>query len=93
MQMSRKKVLKSLTEKGFEKREGSSHSVLFYRNTHGKKTGIRTVISRGKEYRSLGPSIMSIMADQCGLSNTQFRDFIDCTISKHEYDSLVKRVG
>lgn len=90
MQLERRDVLINLEHKGFEKSEGKKHTVLIYHNTEGKKTVIKTIVSRGTGYTSLGGDLVSSMARQCRLTTPQFVSFVDCSISRDDYDGLVK---
>lgn len=90
MHLERHDVLTNLEHKGFKKREGKNHTVLIYHNKDGKKTVIKTIVSRGTKYKSLGNDLVSTMAKQCGLTTPQFVSFVDCLISRDDYDHLVK---
>lgn len=90
MRLDRRDVLSSLESKGFVRREGANHSILIYRNMEGKKTEIRTIVSRGRNYRVLGDDIVGSMARSCKLSTSQFAELVDCSISQDDYDQFVR---
>ena len=90
MQLERRDVLTNLEHKGFEKKEGKKHTVLIYHNKEGKKTVINTIVSRGTKCKSLGNDLVGTMAKQCGLTTPQFVSLIDCSMSRDDYDHLVK---
>ena len=62
MQLQRKDVVKNLTAKGFEKHKKTNHDVFIYRNKQGQKTDIRTLVSRGTNYRTLYVGLVTEMA-------------------------------
>ena len=85
-QLPRKAVLKALEKKGFERREGSTHTMLQYINSDGQRTAIRTQVSRGTQYKSLGSPRIASMAMQCGISKKDFLAFVDCSLSQEKYE-------
>jgi len=88
MQLPRNKVLQGLKAKGFQQEEGTKHIRLIYFNKSGDMTSISTIVSRGSKYRELGDSLISTMAQQCGLSKQEFVKLVTCTMSQDEYDVL-----
>ena len=89
MQLQRKDVVKNLTAKGFEKHKKTNHDVFIYRNKQGQKTDIRTLVSRGTNYRTLYVGLVTEMAKQCRLTPGQFIELVDCSLSRDDYDHLV----
>ncbi len=72
MPVPRKDVLRNLQHKGFDCRQDSKHTVIIYRNKQGRKTAIRTLVSRGTKHRSLGEPLVRNMAAQCRLTKDDF---------------------
>ncbi|PKL58454.1 MAG: type II toxin-antitoxin system HicA family toxin [Methanomicrobiales archaeon HGW-Methanomicrobiales-5] len=72
-----KKVLKALTKKGFKLHNSNHIKLTLHHN--GKKTGLTTWVSHGKQ--DLGDRMIGIMADQLQLERGEFQDLVDCHIS------------
>ena len=53
------------------------------------RTSVRTMTSHGKRSADIGDPILSRMAKQCHLSNQEFRDFVDCSLSRNDYESVL----
>ena len=53
------------------------------------RTSVRTMTSHGRRSADIGDPILSRMAKQCHLSNQQFRDFVDCSLSRNDYESVL----
>ena len=88
-QLERRQVERSLPRKGFDRENREKHVFFVHRNGDGQKTGIQTFVSRGTDYKSLGPSLVGTMARQCRLTSSQFIELVNCTITGDEYDCLV----
>lgn len=72
----------ALKKKGFELKRKTDHK--FYElMVNGKKTGIRTKISHGRD--EIQPSILAKMAIQVKLSNGDFERLIECPLSRSDY--------
>ncbi len=81
-------VQAALKSKGFQEstKKNRDHEYFFlYYN--GKKTNIFTKISHGES--EIHDKNCSLMAKQMKLSNSQFRDFVDCGLKLHEYLALL----
>lgn len=89
MQKARKDVVSALEYKGFDTTQGS-HQFFVYRTSSGKLTDIRTMISHGSSYKSLGDDLLSKMAKQCKLVKKEFIDLINCPLSREEYEQKLK---
>jgi predicted RNA binding protein YcfA (HicA-like mRNA interferase family) len=84
--LSINKIVSSMTKKGFTISNGSKHiHLIFYYNT--KKTTIWTVYS--KSATEIGSSLINKMAKQIKLNNSQFYDFIECTLTKEDYVEIL----
>lgn len=85
MPLKRRDVEAALQRKGFERREGD-HSLFTYHTERGKETSVRTMTSHGRRGADIHDSVASMMARQCCLSNQQFRRFVDCSLSRRDYE-------
>ncbi|MCK5773202.1 MAG: hypothetical protein KAH57_05390 [Thermoplasmata archaeon] len=75
----------SLKKKGFKESTNDHFWYVFYFN--GKKSSIRTKISHGtSEY---GNSLLSKMAGQLRISNSELLELIDCPLSEKEYSNIL----
>ena len=88
--LSRKTIEMNLQKKGFRKNE-SDHKlyILYYK---GKKTNIRTKISRGSEkYRDYGDDLLLKMRRQLKLDSlSQAKNFLSCPLSIEDYITILK---
>ena len=92
MNLERAKVEQNLPKKGFqEERDGDHVFFLFFHG--GKKTHIRTKVSHGSKYKTLGDDLVSKMAKQCKLTAKDFRSLAECTLSHTEYVSILVGSG
>lgn len=88
MPLKRGDVEAALERKGFARHEGD-HSRFTYYTERGMQTSVRTKTSHGKRSADIGDPILSRMAKQCHLSNQQFRDFVDCSLSRRGYEAVL----
>ncbi|WP_321366017.1 hypothetical protein [uncultured Celeribacter sp.] len=92
MNLERSKVQENLPKKGFVEQDDRKH--IFYHLYHeGKKTHIRTHVSHGSKYKTLGDDLVSKMAKQCKLTAKNFRGLAECTVSQEDYVKLLKEAG
>lgn len=92
MNLERSKIKENLPRKGFIEKDDRKH--IFYHFHHeGKKTHIRTHVSHGSKYKTLGDDLVSKMARQCKLTAQNFRDLAECTVSREDYVKLLKEAG
>lgn len=92
MNLERAKVQENLPKKGFVEQGDRDH--VFYHFYHeGRKTHIRTHVSHGSKYKTLGDDLVSKMAKQCKLTTKQFRGLAECTFSQSEYVALLLDLG
>ncbi len=92
MNLERSKVQDNLPRKGFDEQDDRKH--IFYHFRHdGKKTHIRTHVSHGSKYKTLGDDLVSTMAKQCKLTTKNFKGLVECTVSHEDYVQLLKEAG
>jgi hypothetical protein len=88
MAIDRRDVEAALEKKGFVASEGDHHYFTYYSKS-GAKTSVWTKTSHGSSYKSLGDKLVSLMGKQCGLTSPQFKKFIECPLSRDEYEELL----
>ena len=86
MAMNKRQVENSLLSKGFEKKEGAKHKHFVYVTTDGKKTIVKTLMSRSRRPPDLSFGLLSIMANQCKLSKAEFEELVGCPLSRAAYE-------
>lgn len=86
--MDRKDVDAALRSKGFRAEEGD-HTFYFYYTQAGKRTPVRTKISRGSKYKRLDDNLLAAMARQCRLTKVQFADLVHCPLSREDYERVL----
>lgn len=92
MSLERSKVKTNLPKKGFVETDDRDH--IFYHFFHeGKKTHIRTHVSHGSKYKTLGDGLVSTMAKQCKLTTKNFKKLAECTLSHEDYVAELKSSG
>lgn len=92
MPLDRADIEAALTKKGFTERPDGDHR--YYRLfVDGKYTGILTKTSRGSKYKTLSDGLVAAMAKQLGLTNKQFRELVECTMSGDAYLATVRASG
>ena len=85
-------VESALTAKGFRRRKGD-HKYFIYYTEEGKKTPVRTKTSHGKGSADIPNNLFSRMASQCKLRTEDFRDLVDCPLSRAKYEELLTSDG
>ena len=89
MSLERALVMANLPKKGFLEQDDRAH--IFYHFYHdGKKTHIRTQVSHGSKYKTLGFDLVGQMAKQCKLSTKNFRGLAECNVSHLDYIALLE---
>lgn len=91
--MDRDQVNSSLIRKGFIRDDDRNH--WFYHHEYeGKRTGVRTKLSRGSKYKRLDSSLQSRIKKQLKLgSSSDFRDLVNCPMSREDYINKLKENG
>jgi len=92
MSLDRSRIQDNLPKKGFVEQDDRKH-VFYHLYYEGKKTHIRTYVSHGSKYRTLGDDLVSKMAVQCKLTVKNFRGLAECTVSQEDYFKLLKEAG
>ncbi len=92
MQRSRRDIESALERKGFERREGD-HSRFIYHTPDGKKTKIKTKTSHGSGSKSIGDSLLGVMAKQCFLTKSDFLDLVDCPLDREGFEVKARERG
>lgn len=92
MVLNKSDVESALVSKGFTKKE-SHHHFFVYVTSEGKFSTIFTKTSHSPKHKVLSKPIESMMAKQCKLSNSEFRSFVECTLSQNQYETLLKKNG
>ncbi len=87
-QRDRSIIKSALSNKGFQEK-GGDHDFYIYYSKQGKKTIIKTKLSRGSNYKTYTDSLLACMASQCKLTKGEFLRLIDCTLSRDDYDSIL----
>ncbi len=92
MAIERRSLTASLEKKGFSVSAGD-HSFFTYHTLEGQKTSVWTKTSRGTSHKTLGDQLVSLMAKQCGLNKSQFTLFVECPLSRQEYEKILIETG
>jgi hypothetical protein len=92
MSLERRDVEMALEKKGFKPTEGD-HSFFTYHTLAGQKTSVWTKTSHGSRYKTLGDTLVSAMAKQCGLTNGQFKQFIECSLTQERMERILVETG
>lgn len=88
--MERAHVASALLKKGFVEDETRDHRY-FHHQINGQRTGVRTKLSRGSQYKRLGPQLLAKIKKQPKLeSSREFRDLVNCPMSKERYIEVLK---
>jgi len=89
--IERDDIEQALAQKGFQLEEGDHRFYRLY--VAGKKTSICTKVSRGRNYKTLGEDLVSLMAQQMKLTAKQLREFVDCSLSHEGYVGALRARG
>lgn len=92
MPLDRSEITSSLLRKGFKRsQKQSKHHDYFLYHTNDKVTSLYTYVSRGTKYKTLSDPLVSKMAKQTKLTNDQFHNLVDCTLTAEEYKDILTR--
>lgn len=80
-------IIKGLIKKGFQKRQSDHVHLVFYYND--KRTEIWTKVSHGGN-KEIGDNLIKKMCKQLKLNKQEFKNLVDCTISKEDYVQKLK---
>lgn len=90
MPKPRRAVMAALERKGFVAPEGD-HTYFIYHTADGRKTLAKTKVSHsGKD---IADPILGMMARQCKLTAPQFRNLVDCPLSREAYETILRNQG
>ena len=90
MPKHRKDVEAALEKKGFIAHDGD-HTFYVYHTSDGRKTLAKTKVSHsGKD---IPDNILAQMARQCKVTGPQFRDLVDCPLSREQYEAILAGQG
>jgi len=90
MPRPRRTVMSALVRKGFAASEGD-HSYYIYHTADGRKTLAKTKVSHsGKD---IADPILGMMARQCKLTAPQFRNLVECPLSREAYEDTLREQG
>lgn len=89
MAIDKRKVEHGLEAKGFV-RTNRHHFFFTYYSLDGKKSPNFTKTSHTPSAKVLGDALINLMARQCKLSTAEFRDLIECPMSRVRYESILK---
>jgi hypothetical protein len=87
----RTEVEAALVRKGFLLDPDRDHK--FYSFIRDGKCVARTKVSHGSKHRDLTRELLSCMARQCHLTNSDFLQLIECTMSQQQYETELRRQG
>ena len=91
MDIPRKDVVEALCQKGFkENKSAKGHDHYRYYDLNDRKTSVRTMVSRGTKYKTLGNDLRSEMARQCKLSKKQFEQLVSCDLTRQSYEEILR---
>lgn len=85
-------VEKALASKGFTCSTTNHNYFVFYTAAQ-KKTPIKTMTSFGHKPKDISGDLLSSMARQCKLTNSQFLNLVDCPLSRNDYETLLQEQG
>ena len=84
----KRKVESALIRKGFQRND--SHHIQFrYIAMNGQVTHVKTKISHGQS-RDIGDKLAGKMARQCFLKLSEFKKLIDCSLSRSQYEEILR---
>lgn len=92
MTTDKRKVERALLAKGFKQSDKGHHYFIYFAQ-NGKKSPFKTMTSHSPREKSLDAARLKQMAQQCGLDTTQFRDLIECPLSREDYESFLTSQG
>ncbi len=88
-QKERSEIRQALCKKGFVEEDNDHYFYTLVYNQ--KKTAIFTKISKGSNYKTIHQALLSLMSKQLKLSNNEFLQLVDCSISGESYIEILKK--
>ncbi len=92
MPRNKKDVEKALQGKGFIQTD-NDHHFFVYVPKEGQKTRARTKTSHGSKMKDIPDKLLSQMAKQCKITNSEFLNLIDCPLDRDGYEELLSQKG
>ncbi len=86
MPLSSREIRSSLGRKGFRS-QNTDHKVMVYYKQDGTATHIKTKVSHGPSH-DIDDNLVTLMAKQCRINNSQFKRFVECTLSQEDYENM-----
>jgi len=83
-------VESALLQKGFTLEDGDHRYYFFF---HARRQIARTKVSHGTKYKDLADALLTMMARQCHLTENQFLELVDCSMSQQEYEHFLHEQG
>ncbi len=89
----RRKIIRTLSKKGFVLVEKRRHTFLIFVDSQGRQSQIRTFVSRGSSYKDYTLPLLKAMKNELKLENLKALEaLINCPLSEDEYrSSLIER--
>ena len=84
----RKDVEAAISQKGFVLEKNDDHRYYFFLFQNCRIA--RTKVSHGTKYKDLSDDLLSHMARQCHLTMPEFLKFVDCPMSRQEYEAKLR---
>ena len=88
----RRTVESALQRKGFRRKQ-SHHTFFYYYTEDGKKTPVWTKTSHGRTGADVDKALFKSMANQCKLTADDFRDLVECPLSRADYEQHLRNSG
>ena len=88
----RRTVETALLGKGFRRRD-THHTFLHYYTVGGEKAPVWTKTSQGRPGADIDRRLASRMARQCKLTADEFRDLVECPMSRTAYERRLRESG
>ncbi len=89
MPIEREKIQTALLKKGFRQKSGDH--CYFHLYTEGKKRNVFTYLSHGSGYKEYSEELVHKVAQEIGLTNKEFYDFVECPLGHEEHVKLLKQ--
>jgi len=91
--LPREEIETSLQNKGFQRDEERDH-IFYYFFYKGKKTKVRTKISRGSKYKDYGMDLLKMMKIQLRLDGlSEVKDLLICPMDESQYIKILLNKG
>jgi len=72
-------------------KDDTHHRYFIYHTLSGQKTSVKTHTSHG--HKEISDAIISKMAQQCGLRNSEFKLLIECPLTQTKYEGILHKNG